>query len=213
MQVYSNLSGSGNYVQSTYTGLFGRAAGEQYHFIGELQMISYTFEHANSSNLDRAGSFLADGYNNYIDPAFVWINKNINPLTPFVELVTGKEYSGQGFINNKQRLQSASQVVIAIMPFGKIAGIGERMLANSAAMNADQIALKSLVDEATLGGRQALSQSEAEAAMQMANDINYPGFRVSPADLDPFNNHWIGGPHFHFPGLPKGGGHISIFNP
>jgi RHS repeat-associated protein len=91
-----------------------------------------------------------------------------------------------------------------------IGGVGGAT-AKNLAMTADQVALKSLVSEATLGGRQALIQSEAKAAMQMASEVSYPGFRASAADLSTVNNHWIGGPHFHMPGV--GSGHIPVIFP
>jgi hypothetical protein len=75
-------------------------------------------------------------------------------------------------------------------------------------MTADQIALKELVSEATLGGRTALSEADAQIVKELANEVNYPGFRASPLDLDPINNHWVGGPHIHIPGV--GNGHISV---
>ncbi len=50
-------------------------------------------------------------------------------------------------------------------------------------MTADQIALKELVEEATLGGRKALNAADTEAVMQWANETKYPGYRASPGDL------------------------------
>lgn len=79
---------------------------------------------------------------------------------------------------------------------------------NSFIMTADQIALKDLINEASLGGRKALTLGEANAAMDLARELNYPGFRAGALDLSKLNNHWIGGPHFHFPGV--GSGHIMI---
>jgi len=75
---------------------------------------------------------------------------------------------------------------------------------------ADQIALKELIEEASNGGRKALTKYEAEAAMQLAKDVNYPDFRYNPLkDGAIFNNHWeTGQPHFHFPGV--GSGHIPF---
>ncbi|MCF3107859.1 hypothetical protein LL912_03620 [Niabella sp. CC-SYL272] len=73
---------------------------------------------------------------------------------------------------------------------------------------ADQIALKELVHEASLGGRKALSAVDTKAAIELAKDVKYPGFRATPSDMAPFNNHWIGGPHIHIPGV--GNGHIPI---
>ena len=58
-----------------------------------------------------------------------WINENINPITSFVELVTGKEYEQGGFNNDKPRLQSASEAMLFFIPGGKIVGVGEKMAA------------------------------------------------------------------------------------
>jgi RHS repeat-associated protein len=162
-------------------------------------------------------SGIKSGYADYIYPGMVWVNQNINPINPFVELATGKELGDDGYYTKeKSRVQSGSESVIAVIPFGKIVGAGGKVLLNttvnkSLTMTADQIALKSLVNEATLGGRKALIQSEANAAMQMATEVNYPGFRASLLDLGRINNHWIGGPHFHMPGI--GSGHIPIIFP
>ncbi len=78
-------------------------------------------------------NFLSNAYFGYIDPAMVWINQNVNPVTPFAELVMGRAYSQQGFVEPKPRLQSGSQAVIAVIPFGRIVGAGERILANQSA--------------------------------------------------------------------------------
>jgi hypothetical protein len=66
------------------------------------------------------------------------------------------------------------------------------------------MALKELITEATVNGTKPLSKYEAEAAMEMARELNYPGFRYNPAtDGAIFDNHWEEGPHFHFPGALK----------
>jgi len=82
------------------------------------------------------------------------------------------------------------------------------LLGSGARMTADQIALKELVHEATLGGRKAISEYEANAIMDMAEDIGYPGFSRAAADFRTVGNHWVGGPHINFPGV--GNGHISV---
>jgi RHS repeat-associated protein len=93
-----------------------------------------------------------------------------------------------------------------------VAKVAEGMFVKSAAvalmrsgsrMTADQIALKELVYEATKAGTKPLSRYEAEAAMELATEVGYPGFRVNAADMAPINNHWGGGPHFHMPGVLK----------
>ncbi len=75
-------------------------------------------------------------------------------------------------------------------------------------MTEDQIALKDLVDDATLGGRKAMSMSEAQAAMDLAEDVGYPGFTRDAADFSTVGNHWVGGPHFNLAGV--GNGHIMV---
>jgi hypothetical protein len=87
---------------------------------------------------------------------------------------------------------------IAVVPVvgdaGKAAKYGHK------AHTAAQRALKEIVEEATNGGRKALSKADAEAVIQWAREVLYPGFRASPADLAHPNPHWIS-PHINFPGL------------
>ena len=56
-----------------------------------------------------------------------WINENINPVTPFAELVTGKQFTQGNFTTNKPRLQSATEAVIVLIPGGKLVGTGEKL--------------------------------------------------------------------------------------
>ena len=76
-------------------------------------------------------------------------------------------------------------------------------------MSADQQALKELVDEASLGGRRALSVDDAQTIKAWADEVGYRGVRASAEDVaDPSN--WTANPvpHFHFPGV--GSGHIPV---
>jgi len=79
----------------------------------------------------------------------------------------------------------------------------------------DQQALKELVEEATMGGRKALSVEDAETILDWAEEINYPGWRASEKDLAQ-PSHWRGRPgypnepHIHLPGTGKYGGHIPV---
>jgi hypothetical protein len=77
-------------------------------------------------------------------------------------------------------------------------------------MTEDQIALKELVDEATLGGRTPLSAENAQTVMDWAHEVNYPGFRAGPADLATPSN-WDPNPvaHIHLPGAGRGG-HVPV---
>ncbi len=76
-------------------------------------------------------------------------------------------------------------------------------------MTADQIALKELVEEATLGGRRALNQADTQTVMQLARETQYPGFRASPGDLaNPSNWGANPVPHIHLPGV--GSGHTPV---
>jgi RHS repeat-associated protein len=56
-----------------------------------------------------------------------WINENINPVTPFAELVTGKQFTQGNFTTDKPRLQSATEAVIVLIPGGKLVGTGEKL--------------------------------------------------------------------------------------
>lgn len=44
-----------------------------------------------------------------------WINENINPVTPFAELITGRQFKQGDFTTAKPRLQSATEAVIPII--------------------------------------------------------------------------------------------------
>ena len=72
-------------------------------------------------------------------------------------------------------------------------------------MNPEQRALKELVEEVTLGGRKALSRTEAETVMEWADEVKYPGFRAGPEDLASPSN-WTANPvpHIHLPGAGRG---------
>jgi RHS repeat-associated protein len=56
-----------------------------------------------------------------------WINENINPVTPFAELITGKQFKQGNFTTNKPRLQSLTEAVIVLIPGGKLVGTGEKL--------------------------------------------------------------------------------------
>jgi RHS repeat-associated protein len=79
-------------------------------------------------------------------------------------------------------------------------------------MTPDQIALKELVEESTLGARRPLSAADANTVLDMAAEVNYPGVRASAADLATPSN-WTNNPvpHIHFPGV--GSGHIPVTMP
>jgi RHS repeat-associated protein len=84
----------------------------------------------------------------------------------------------------------------------------------AAEMTADQIALKELVEEATLGGRKALNAADTEAVMQWAKETQYPGYRASPGDLaNPSNWKANPVPHITMPGTGRSGGHIPVTPP
>lgn len=75
-------------------------------------------------------------------------------------------------------------------------------------MTPDQIALKELGNEASLGGRRAVSAAEAETLLEWAKEVGTP-FRASASDLATSQNHWIGGAHIHIEGIGRGG-HIPV---
>jgi len=75
-------------------------------------------------------------------------------------------------------------------------------------MTLDQIALKDLVDDSTLGGRNPLSLDEADIVLDWADEVSYPGWRAGAGDVsDPSN--WVGGPHIHIPGAGRNG-HVRV---
>jgi len=82
------------------------------------------------------------------------------------------------------------------------------ILVHNSYMTGDQIALKELVSEASLGGRRALDADDAATLLDWADEVSYPGWRAGASDINPIDNHWVGGPHIHFPGV--GNGHIPV---
>jgi len=56
-----------------------------------------------------------------------WINENINPITPFAEFITGKEFKQGNFNTDKPRLQSITEAAIVLIPGGKLVGTGEKL--------------------------------------------------------------------------------------
>jgi len=70
----------------------------------------------------------------------------------------------------------------------------------------DQILFKDLVDEASNGGRKELTMEEANAILDLAEEVKYPGWRAGPGDV---GGTWAGGEgHIHIPGV--GSGHINV---
>lgn len=59
----------------------------------------------------------------------------------------------------------------------------------------DQQSLNDLIDELTKGGRKPLSDSDADAILDWADELGIPGVRD-----DRGKNHWEGGEHIHIPG-------------
>lgn len=77
-------------------------------------------------------------------------------------------------------------------------------------MTPDQQALKELVNEASAGGRRALSRSDAETVLDWAEETGYPGVRAHPNDVsDPSNWQANPVPHVHIPGAGRGG-HVPV---
>jgi hypothetical protein len=159
---YSNLSGSGIFETRRNLGLLPMTVGEQYHFIGatDVAVLELPGEEGLGTKILNGVSGI---YNNYVDPAFVWINENINPLTPIVELVLGKEYSKDGFVQPKSRITSAAQTMLMFIPGGRVAGAGERVIANSAAKGGSRAFFSGAGTEAQAieQGFQTLGQTRA----------------------------------------------------
>jgi RHS repeat-associated protein len=70
---------------------------------------------------------------NVVKPGMDWVNANVNPLTPIVELVTGKDYNNGGFDIDKPRAQSGAEAVISVIPGGTIVGAIEKTIVKDAA--------------------------------------------------------------------------------
>lgn len=80
-----------------------------------------------------------------------------------------------------------------------------------AALTPEQEALRDMVNDATLGGRRPLSVGDAEAALDLADQAQYPGVRAKAGDVGtPSNWGGAGGqPHIHLPGAGRGG-HVPV---
>jgi RHS repeat-associated protein len=87
-----------------------------------------------------------------------------------------------------------------------IPGGAEEMTIARGATTADQIALRDLVNEVTIGGRKALSPADTQTVIGLANEVKYPGFHAGPNDVS--GAHWIG-PHINLPGAGRSG-HVPI---
>jgi len=112
----------------------------------------------------------------------------------------GPDISGENIARWAEQLALAGVNIAAMFT-----GLGEADLA----MTEGQVALKELVEEATLGGRQALNSADTTTVIEWAQEVNYPGFRASPGDLATPSN-WTANPvsHIHLPGV--GSGHIPV---
>jgi RHS repeat-associated protein len=73
-------------------------------------------------NIKQFGSDLATTFNNDL----TLINQYVNPLTPAVELATGKSFES-GFTEDKSRLKSVTEVGISLIPLGKVVGVVEKV--------------------------------------------------------------------------------------
>jgi hypothetical protein len=110
--------------------------------------------------LNGVAQFGSDLYNTFISDVRV-VNTYVNPLTPVVELATGKSVESD-FTQNKSRKVAAAETGLQLLPMGKIAGaaikVGERMLVEEG----EKVAEKTLVSldnnilkDATERGRKA----------------------------------------------------------
>jgi hypothetical protein len=125
-------------------------------------------------------------------------------------------YAVQGdYVTAGISIAAAGAGIMSDAGAAKLLGLGikagvETTAANKLAKTADQIVLKTLVNEATSGGRKALSKQESEIVIQWAQEMNYPGLRASAKDLASPSN-WTANPvpHFHLDGVGRRG-HISV---
>jgi hypothetical protein len=88
----------------------------------------------------------------------------INQYNPVANLwdVISYAFTNKDRFGNPISLTQANLKALAVVPI-PIGKIGSLM------MTADQIALKELVSEATLGGRTALSEADAQIVKELAN--------------------------------------------
>ena len=131
-----------------------------------------------------------------------------NEWVPLGELEFGEHLSGQS------GAATVLQLTIANLPTSvyNIEVHGEHVyqagalgvLVHNACNTPDQQAIRQLIHEATLGGRKALSHSEARSALELAKQAGLTT-RASIADVT--GAHWIG-PHIHINGV--GISHIRV---
>lgn len=74
------------------------------------------------------GNGLSDVWYNGVKPAMDWVNSNLNPVTPIAEMVLGKGYSPNGFVESKPRAQSAVEAAVFLFPIGKAANVVEKVV-------------------------------------------------------------------------------------
>jgi hypothetical protein len=111
----------------------------------------------------------------------------------------------------KNGLTGGASIAMTFVPGGRIGELGEQ-LAAKAGHDAEQQALKDIVDEASNGGRKALSRDDAETVLDWADEYNYPGRRSNPTDVTgdhPRSPVWNGQPHIHIPGAGRNG-HVPV---
>jgi len=102
-----------------------------------------------------------------------------------------------------------------LVPFLPAIGMvrhGDDVVSIARRMSPDQEALKEIVEEASRGGRNPLSVADAEAILDWAEEVNYPGARALPGDLANPSN-WTANPvpHIHIPGAGRGSsGHVPV---
>ncbi len=75
------------------------------------------------------------------------INTYVNPLTPAVELVTGKSQESD-FTENKSRSSSAIELGISLIPGGRIEGAAAKALDKAAILETNKAAGKAFEKEA-----------------------------------------------------------------
>lgn len=75
------------------------------------------------------------------------------------------------------------------------------------ALSSEERALADMINDLTNRGRKPLGRDDAEAVLDLAGELNWPGRRADTEDLAT-PNHWAGGPHIHLPGV--GPRHIPV---
>lgn len=110
---------------------------------------------------DNIGSVVDDVWYNGVKPGLDWINQNLNPLVPAAELVSGKSYESN-FTEDKSRKTSTAELILTIVPGGKVEKAGEKLLAQKVVASTAKPAEEAVVKTETKAAGQEIKATVQE---------------------------------------------------